>query len=67
MIFDQWLSGHAPLARGRKLFLSRSFQLPFEALQRGRSLVGPDRCRTLIAVAGMHQDRDVLEFFLYQG
>ncbi|MGA2588716.1 MAG: hypothetical protein ABSH32_02270 [Bryobacteraceae bacterium] len=49
------------------LLLEDPFQLPFEALQCGRSLVSPNRWLTIVAVAGMHQYADVLEFFLDQG
>jgi len=49
------------------LLLEDPFQLPLEALQCGRSLISPNRCLTVVAVAGVHQDADVSEFFLNQG
>jgi len=49
------------------LLLEDPFQLPLETLQRGRGLIGPNRWLTVVAVAGVHQDTDVLEFFLDQG
>ena len=47
--------------------LFRPFQLPLEALQFGGSLVSPNRCLTVVAIADAHQDGDVLEFFLDKG
>ena len=41
--------------------------MPLEALQGGSRLISPNRWLTVVAVAGVHQDADVLEFFLYQG
>ena len=49
------------------LLLAKAFQLPLEALQCGRGLIRPNRWLTVVAVAGMHQDTDVLKFFLDQG
>ena len=47
--------------------LGDSFQLPPEALQCGRSLISPNRWLAVVAVTRVHQDADVLEFFLNQG
>jgi hypothetical protein len=51
----------------RVLLLENPFQCPLEALQCGRSLISPDRWLTAVAVARVHQDAHVLEFFLDQG
>jgi hypothetical protein len=48
------------------LLLADAFQLPLEALQRGGGLIRPNRWLTVVAVAGVHQDADVSEFFLDQ-
>jgi hypothetical protein len=48
------------------LLLGEPFQLPPETLQCGRRLISPNRCLTVVAVAGVHQEADVLEFFLDQ-
>jgi hypothetical protein len=47
--------------------LEDPLQLPLEALQRSHRLISPNRWLTVVAVAGVHQDADVLEFFLDQG
>jgi hypothetical protein len=49
------------------LLLPDPFQLPPQALQRGGSLIGPNRWLTVVAVAGVHQNADLLELFLDQG
>ena len=49
------------------LLLEDPFQLPLETLQGGRDLISPNRRLTVVAVARVHQDADVLEFFLDQG
>jgi hypothetical protein len=58
--------GHAAprarLAHSRTLVLADAFQLPLEALQCGRGLISPNRWPTVVAVAGVHQEADVLEF-----
>jgi len=49
------------------LLLADPFQLPLEALQRSRGLISPNRWLTVVAVAGVHQDANVSEFFLDLG
>ncbi len=49
------------------LLLADPLQLPLESLQCGSGLIGSNRWLTVVAVAGVHQDADVLEFFLDQG
>jgi hypothetical protein len=49
------------------LLLEDRFQFPLEALQCGRGLISPNRWLTFVSVAGVHQDANVLEFFLDQG
>ena len=49
------------------LLLADPFQLPLEALQCGGALISPNRWLTVVAVAGVHQEADFLEFFLDQG
>jgi len=49
------------------LLFADAFQLPFEALQCGGGLIRPNRWLTVVAVASVHQEADVLEFFLDQG
>jgi len=48
------------------LLLADPFQLPLEALQRSRGLISPNRWLTVVAVASVHQDADLLKFFLDQ-
>jgi hypothetical protein len=57
----------ARLAYSRMFLLADPFQLPLEALQGGRRLISPNCWLTVVAVAGVHQDADVLKFFLDQG
>ncbi len=48
------------------LLLGDSFQLPLEALQCSRSLISSNRWLAVVAVTRVHQDADILEFFLDQ-
>jgi len=48
------------------LLLADPFQLPLQALQCGRGLISPNRWLTVVAVASVHQDADLLKFFLDQ-